>query len=179
MIILRMAVIFVFVSGCVRGEPQPGAAVATMRGSDQVQRSQKELILDAVLDDLANNPDLKSTREFYGTDGEKHLVLIDGPESVNSWPADYQPVLPGWTVTRSPEGREKDLHSTRRLGVRIDQYSVESPAPVKIFNSPIEVTVLNAGGSENGFVIGGCTVFYRPVIVNGKWVVQFEGSFDP
>jgi hypothetical protein len=144
-----------------------------------VRRSDKELILDAVLHDILSNPNLKNTREFYGTPGEKQVALVTNRGYGVPWPADYRPVIAGWTVSRVEEGDKRDADKPRLLGIRIDKYSQDHKERVDLFNAPIAVTVLNAGGHKNGAVIGGCSVNYSPKQVSGKWVVEFEGLLDP
>lgn len=160
--------------------------------SSEIKRSDRELILDAVLHDVLNNPDLKDTREFYGTAGDHRIALVTDRDYGIAWPAGYQPVLPGWTVIRVEWGADPDPNEPRLLGIRINKFSEKNKGQVSeknkeqaklldspLLNSPINVTIFNAGGSKNGDVIGGCIVYYRPKQVGGKWVVQLDALLDP
>jgi len=145
----------------------------------RVQRSDKEQILDAILLDVLNNPVLKDTRDFYGTQRDKHVVLVTSMDYGVPWPVGYQPALRGWSVSRAQEGNFKPDMS-KRLGVRIDKYFNENEKTARIIRHPVAVTILNAGGYRGGIiVVGGCSVYYRPKKVGGKWVVEFEGAMDP
>lgn len=153
----------------------------------EIKRPDKELILDAVLHDVLNNPDLKDTREFYGTAGDRRIALVTDHDYGIPWPAGYQPVLPGWTVIRVEWGADPDPTELRLLGIRIHKFSEKNKEQVseknkeqaKLLDSPIEVAIFNAGGYKNGAVMGGCSVYYRPKQVGGKWIVELAGSFDP
>lgn len=145
----------------------------------EVKRSDKELILDSVLLDILNNPELNDTREFYGTAEDRRIALVTNRDSGFPWPAEYQPILPGWTVSRVEEGAKRNPDQQRLLGVRLDKFAEQEEKKDQLFEAPIEVTILNAGGSKNGAVIGGCSVYFHPKRVGGKWVVKLAASFDP
>ena len=49
----------------------------------------------------------------------------------------------------------------RLLGIRVDKYQDD-----------ITLTLVNAGGSANGEVIGGCTIRYTARHVEKGWVVE-------
>ncbi len=166
-------------SGCTERERDTRAKDRPSEITVEVKRSDKELILDAVLNDILNNPDLKSTREFYGAAEDRRLALVTNRDHGIPWPEGYQPILPGWTVIRLEEGTERDPNEPHLLGVRIDKFSEKNKEQDKLLDSPIEVTILNAGGNKNGAVIGGCSVYYRPKQIDGKWAVQFEILGDP
>jgi hypothetical protein len=125
-------------------------------------------------------PQLKSTREFYGTAEDKAVALVTFPASGVPWPSDYQPVLTGWTVSRVSrvEEAEQVADSPRRLGVMIDGVSEESGGR-GVVGSRIAVNVLNAGGSSNGGAFGICSVVYSAKKVDGNWVVKCEEIWDP
>lgn len=145
----------------------------------EVKRSDKELILDAVLLDILNNPELKDTREFYGTAGDRRTALVTNRDYGIPWPAGYQLILNGWTVIRVEEGAKRTPDRQRLLGVRIAKFAEQDEKRDGLFDAPIEVTILNAGGAKNGAVIGGCSVHYHPKRVGSKWVVELVGSSDP
>lgn len=64
---------------------------------------------------------------------------------------------------------------TGLLGVRIDKYFLKDGKQDELFKAPVSVTVLNAGGGKHGAVIGGCSVYYTPEKVDGKWQIEFRG----
>jgi hypothetical protein len=170
--------IIAMVSGCAGRSPELSAEKQPPGEARQIQRSDKELVLDAVLHDVVNNPKLKRTRGFYGTPGDKQVALVTNHDFGVPWPADYQPTLPGWTVSRVEEGVKQDTDTPRLLGVRIDKYFQEDRKRSSFFSPAIAVTVLNAGGDRDRAVVGGCSVYYNPKQIGGKWVVEFEGLDD-
>src|SRR6266851_909105 len=179
-----MRILFVFVTaavmcGCARVSPNANPGGQTPAETVQVKRSDKELILDAILSHITNDGRLKDTREFYGTPGDKHVALVNNSDYGVPWPAGYQPALPGWTFIQVEEDHKPDRNKSRLLGVRIDKYFDRDKERAELFRSPIAVSILNAGGGKNGGVIGGCSVYYTPKQVDGKWVVECEGWDDP
>jgi hypothetical protein len=176
--IVLVVLIATVLNGCGGGsEASPDDALDS--DASQVERSDQELILDAVLQDLLTNPRLDHTRAFYGTPGDTKIALVTNASYGVPWPLTYWPILPGWTISRVMEGSPRKHEEPRLLGIRIDRFSIDDDKPPDS-RSPVEVTVLNAGGNNNGaIVIGGCHVYYRPKQVGHKWVVRFEGSLDP
>jgi hypothetical protein len=177
---LCIGVIASLIAGCGERSPEAPPVSPPSNTAARNQRSDKEEILDAVLQDLINNPQLKSTREFYGTAEDKAVALVTFPASGVPWPSDYQPVLTGWTVSRVSrvEEAEQVADSPRRLGVMIDGVSEESGGR-GVVGSRIAVNVLNAGGSSNGGAFGSCWVVYSAKKVDGNWVVKCEEISDP
>ncbi|MBI1914254.1 MAG: hypothetical protein HYS12_05890 [Planctomycetes bacterium] len=110
-----------------------------------IRQGSLEFILPALLADVLTNPRLKTTRDFYGTPGDKRFALVNS--DAWTWPKDFRPSVPGHR--QAPVRRA----GNRLLGIRIDQYQGEE-------NYPIKLTLLNAGGDANGAVVGGCTLRY-------------------
>ena len=110
-----------------------------------IRQDSLESRLPALLADVLNNPRLKSTRDFYGTPGDKQFALVNS--EVWTWPKTFRPSVPGYRL--APVRRA----GNRLLGIRIDQYQGGE-------NDTIKVTFVNAGGDANGAVIGGCTLRY-------------------
>ncbi len=108
-----------------------------------------ESLLPRLVADILTNPRLKTTREFYGSPDDKRFALVDGAGW--TWPKNYQPGASGFElVPAEPKGK-------RLLGIRIDQYlddGKEGSRPMFV------VSLLNAGGSANGAVVGGGTLCY-------------------
>lgn len=142
--------------------------------------SDKEQILDAILRDVLTNPELKDSLDFYGTAGDKQLALVSDSGYGVPWPADHKPKISSFHFSRSDETRESDETQPRMLGVRIDKYYNEDSEHSELFWTPIAVSIFNAGGTQNGQVIGGCGVYYTPRRTReGKWIVECEGLRDP
>lgn len=109
---------------------------------------------------------MKESREFYGTAKDKTLALVDG--HTVGWPKDFQPATHGYRIV------QPDSFTPRRvLGMRLDKFDLKQQKP------PIEVSIVNAGGSANGGVIGGCSVYFVPKRVGNRWTVEFNGLIDP
>lgn len=50
---------------------------------------------------------------------------------------------------------------------------------VGLFKAPIEITILNGGGTKDGIIMGGCSVYYVPNREGDHWTVKYSGSLDP
>lgn len=162
-------------SGCAGTSPSEPSDGAPTGGAAGVERSHTELVLDAVLCDVVNNPSLGEDRDFYGTPGAGRVALVTNVGYGVPWPADYKPDLAGWTVSRAEEGLA-DPAAQRLLGVRIDGFDFEDDGQTAAY---IVITVINAGGSGNGAVVGGCSITYRATRTAGKWAVELVMALDP
>jgi hypothetical protein len=130
-------------------------------------------ILQAVVESVLTDPDLKTTRDFYGTPKEGKFALDDGQIP---WPKDLRPMVAGYTqVQRPPECRFGPQN--RLMGVRLDQFGWDGKKAIKEFS--IDVAISNVGGSTNGAVIGGCFANYTAKHAGKKWVAQLNSVFDP
>ena len=139
---------------------------------------QNQAILDAVVRDILVNPAHKSSRDFYGTPENSDLALVSNDNYGVPWPTAYRPDISGYKFSRIAEGRQSGSRRRRLLGLRIDKFNLEQKTG-DIFDYPIEVTILNAGGDPDGVIhIGGCTVYYMPRATNGTWTVEYRGAFD-
>src|SRR5262249_21290360 len=131
-------------------------------------------ILQAVITDVLTNPDLKSTREFYGTAKDKTFALVDHEKL--GWPRKFNPETHGYKLVIVKN--DPFVNSRRVLGIRLDKFDLKQKKAA-LFNAPIEVSLHNAGGSANGAVIGGCLVYYVPKRVGKRWTVECVGMLDP
>jgi hypothetical protein len=131
-------------------------------------------ILQLVVKDVLTNPDLKGTREFYGTAKDKTVALVDNERL--GWPKEFKPDTHGYRLVKVRE--DPFVNGRRVLGVRVDKFDLNDKETAP-FRTPIEVCLFNAGGSANGGVIGGCTVYYVPKRVDKRWTVEYAGCFDP
>ena len=117
-------------------------------------------ILPIVLADILKNPRLQSTRDFFGSPADKRFTLVDS--STWAWPEKSRIDVAGfqWTAAKR--------QGQRLLGIRVDHYE---PA-----THGVTVTLVNAGGSANGAVIGGCTIHYTAHKTDKDWVVELSDS---
>jgi hypothetical protein len=145
------------------------APEATLPLNDEVKE-----VLQGVITDVLTNPDLKSTRDFYGTAKDKTFTLVDNEKK--SWPREFYPETKGYTLVKV--NNDPFANSRRVLGIRLDKFDLKQKK-VDFFNAPIEVCLFNAGGSANGAVIGGCTVYYVPKRIATRWTVEYVRIFDP
>jgi hypothetical protein len=129
-------------------------------------------ILRAVIDHVLTSPELKSQRAFYGTPKDKTFSLVDGDKL--GWPAEFVPRTHGHRLMKA----KPDSFGNRRLGIRLDKFDLKQKE-AKLEDAPIEVCLFNAGGTGNGGVIGGCTVYYLPRRVGKRWTVECQGTIDP
>jgi hypothetical protein len=126
----------------------------------------KEL-LQAIITDVLTNPELKVSRELYGTAKDNTFTLVD--DGKFSWPKELQPNTHGHRLVQVHPDPFDDQR--RVLGVRLDKFDLKEKAATP-FQSPIEICLFNAGGSANGQVIGGCTVRYEPKRIGKRWTVE-------
>jgi hypothetical protein len=118
-------------------------------------------VLPIIVADVLKNPRLKTTREFYGSPDDKHFALVNS--DAWTWPKELQLDAADYQLT--PAKRE----GQRLLGIRFDGHQ----EPGKAIAKPIfTVTLLNAGGSANGAVIGGCTIRYTARQLEKGWAVE-------
>jgi hypothetical protein len=173
-ILLVSAVLALFV-GCQERAIEP--APVDQKASENVVRPDNELVLDAILALVLHDEAFKGEREFYGTLGDKQLALVTYSNYGVPWPANYQPAIEGYSVQRvtDPKG---GADKTRLLGVRIDKFDLDQKES-GFRNSPIEICILNAGGSKNGAVIGGCSVYCTAKRDGVKWVIEVDEIRDP
>jgi hypothetical protein len=78
-----------------------------------------------------------------------------------------------------PAAKSDPFADRRRiLGIRLDKFVLKQEK-ADVFDTPIEICLFNAGGTANGVVIGGCTVYYIPKRDGKKWTVECAGTLDP
>jgi hypothetical protein len=117
-------------------------------------------ITPLLVEDVLKNPRLKTTREFYGTPGDKRFALVDS--AAWNWPKDLKIEAAGFE--RTPAKRA----GQRLLGIRLDGSEPE-----------ILVTLLNAGGSANGAALGGCTLRYRAREMEKGYAIELAEPLEP
>src|SRR5262249_41201635 len=66
----------------------------------------------------------------------------------------------------------------RVLGIRLNKFDLK-PKEVGLFNAPIEVAVLNAGGNANGGGVGARYVVYTPKRIGKSCAGGLDGLLDP
>lgn len=145
-------------------------------------------ILTAVVRDVLFGDENKRAREFYGTNGDKTVILLDGSgldQKPVKWPRGFKPKIEGFTFVIGHEnGVLWSEDHDRRLAIRLDRFYADpigdkdaKKHPVWD-KSPIRISIQNGGGTKNGAVIGGQTTWYSFTLKDQKWVVQHEGSID-
>jgi hypothetical protein len=165
-------------AGCMGDKPNDGFT-STASSTRTSARTDKELILDAILEDLVLAPEYEKTGHGYGTPGDKQFALVSNDSCGVAWPRDYQPSIPGYAVRRFKEGiDERDSNTNRLLGIRIDKFDLNQKEH-GMLDAPIVVTIMNVGGCKNGGILGGCFIYYVPERVGDKWTVACVGSLDP
>jgi hypothetical protein len=107
--------------------------------------------IPALVADVLTNPRLKATRDYCGTPGDKRFALVNS--DAWTWPKEFQPKVKGAELT-APTAK-----GNRLLGIRIDSYD----------SANIRVTLVNAGGDDNGAAPGGCTLRYRARSEKNEW----------
>jgi hypothetical protein len=153
-------------------EEEPPAAPA---GKPLVLDDDGQAILQAVLTDVLTNPALADTREFYGTPADKTVALVDGDKL--AWPRGFPAKLLGYKAV-APVPSDPFNEQRRVLGIRLDKFDLKDPKSGPL-EGPIEICLFNTGGGANGWVIGGCSVYYRPRRDGKRWTVECLGLIDP
>ncbi len=170
--LLVLALIATSVVGCARSERTPAAVPRPTVATFQSARSDRDQILDALVRDVLVSDFLNDIRADYGTPGNKQVALVLNGDYGVPWPDDYQPLLPaGYEVRRVVEGTGVREDQPRLLGIRIDKLDLDQKA-TELYREPIRITLLNAGGTKNGNIAGGCSVYYIPVRKEGGWEVK-------
>lgn len=170
--LLMSALIATSVVGCARSERAPVATPIPTVAISPSARSDRDQILDALVQDVLVSHFLNDIRAGYGTPGDKQIALVSNSHSGVPWPEDYQPLVPaGYEVRRVTEGTGIREDQPHMLGIRIDKLDLDQKA-TELYREPIQITLLNAGGTKNGNVAGGCSVYYVPVRKEGGWEVE-------
>lgn len=138
-------------------------------------RAEAGSLLEQCLQLVLSHPGFKSSREFYGTAGDSTVILRNGPYL--NWPEDFKPNVDGFdfrfqnTYTQATEGN-------RVLGIQLGKLDLSAPIN-KLFDGNISLVMYNAGGSDDGVVIGGCSHFFAVARDGDKFVIHHSGSLDP
>ena len=146
-------------------------------------------VLEQVLKDVLNNPALQDSRDFYGTPGDKRVVLIK--ESAARWPKNWPPEIPGYVFeVRSKTTPMMDFiywnipggvefysycqkHQPRQLAIRLDKCNLE---PWREYHDAIDVCLFNSGGDGGETTrIGAAHVTYTVTRQGGKLIVKYNG----
>jgi hypothetical protein len=93
-----------------------------------------------------------------------------------AWPKEFKPETQGHKLVearRDPFGNQRKV-----LGIRLDKFDLKQKK-VDLLDTPIEICLFNTGGTANGAVIGGCSVYYVPKRVGDRWTVECYGTLDP
>jgi hypothetical protein len=123
-------------------------------------------LLPVVAADILKNPRLKNLRQFYGTPGDQRFALVNSPAW--TWTKEDRPDVAGFQL--APGQRT----GKRLLGIRIDQYQAG-----KNGDYTITASLVNAGGSDNGPVIGGGTIRYSARSTDKGWRVELAEKLEP
>lgn len=144
-------------------------------------------ILTSMIQDILEGDANRSARDFYGTPGDKTVILIDGHELSGEpvkWPPGFVPSVPGYTFLFDHQVYRHHESENRRLAIRLERCVIDTPDKpesekhILLDKSPIRVEIVNGGGSKNGAVMGGHTTFYSFFWKDGRWVAVQEGFFS-
>ena len=125
-----------------------------------IRQTTLDKILRPLVADILKNPRLKATREFYGSADDKRFALVNS--TAFTWPADSQLDVADYQSAKA------ERKGKRLLGIRVDTYEGEGD------KHTLTLTLLNAGGSDNGAVPGGGTVRYTARRVDEGWQVELR-----
>jgi hypothetical protein len=153
-----------------------------------------QAVLEQVLTDVLNNPELQTSRDWYGTPGDRRLVLLI--ESTVPWPGNWRPKIPGYIVEfqteatpvldflywNVPGGVEIVSHiirsKPRQLAISLNKLNLQ---PERAYDDQISLSLFNIGGTggEDAAGAGGCIVLYNVSDRAGKLLAEYAGSFRP
>lgn len=143
-------------------------------------------ILTSMIQDVLEGDANREAREFYGTKGDRTVILLDGSEYGGrpvKWPPGFVPSVAGYTFLHGHQERLHPKMENRRLSIRLDRCVIDTPDKpenekhVLWDKSPIRISIQNGGGFKNGAVMGGRDIWYAFVRKNGRWVAVQEGYF--
>ncbi len=149
------------VTKSVLSDPDKSGSQVSKKDNDY-----KHAVLDQILAFVTKSPELESTREFYGDRLGNRIALVNSQHHGVVWPSDYSPKLPGIEVVFANEGIPVPPLDRQLLGVRIDKLNLKQSDRVEdqigLNLSPIEITLVNAGGSydKDVAIIGGAHVCF-------------------
>lgn len=151
-------------------------------GENPVVDGKASQILSTVVRHVLCDEKNSSARDFYGTKGDTIVILVDGDVR---WSAGFAPKVEGFKfLLEQSQGTRFSDKLDRRLAIRLDHCDLDGPQKAKgelgIFGekSPIQITIMNGGGQQNGAVIGGQSTWYSITKKNGKWGAEFVGLLD-
>ena len=184
-----LAVSSMLIIGCqqpketaVDGRPVGSLADATDRPDASTEDAELRSILDQIVSVILTSPDLKHSREFYGTADDTRCALVSNQHYGMPWPEWYAPEVNGTTFVRADEGTAVEPSNRRLLGIRIDKLELHDRTKVDdlaLFDGPVQITLLNAGGDPEGAIImGGASVYFHIEWKDGKPKLVYTGLLD-
>jgi hypothetical protein len=117
-------------------------------------------LMNQVIADLMLNPAFEEDRNYYGTPGDREIILVRNPTPEEQagffltfpqeeWPAGFPPALRGYTFTFGTNDSRGDRSTNRRLGILL--YNLDFPPSStgrkdSLYEYPIVVGITNMGG---------------------------------
>ncbi len=129
-------------------------------------------VLQQCIHFVLTDPELKDSREFYGTAGRRDVVLV------GDWPAGFKPRVPGLVLRFAVSDTRADAATDRVLGIRLSKLDVRAPSE-GIIDGNVTLTLTNVGGLRNGAVVGGCFVNFVVRREGEQVVAHYSGLLDP
>ena len=174
---------------CSRAIPsKPATPQTSVASSDHpavadqaVHDPDRRAIFDALLEHVLSDSSLQSSREFYGTPGDRKFALVSDKGYGISWPDWYVPSVDNFESVQIGEGSAAEPERPRLLGIRLDKFNLDHKSEhFALIDGQIEVTIFNAGGSGGELPpIGGCSVYFDAKRTANKWAVEYKGALDP
>lgn len=147
-------------------------------------------VLTTMLRHVLSGKENKSARDFYGTKGDKTVILINGSDKGEAakWPPGFVPEIEGFTfVFKEQDNAWGNEKIDRRLEIRLDRFLIDAPIDPEaekeggypyMEKSPIQISIQNGGGVRNGGVIGGQSTWYWLDRKKEEWAVKYAGALD-
>jgi hypothetical protein len=163
-------IIIALLAGC--GAEREAANVKPDRTYQNI-RSDRDVVLNKVIADVLENPQLEDERVQYSSKASRSVGLVDNKTFQLLWPKDFRPSLQGYSFCTVEEGGKRDKNSPALLGIRLDKLDL-TELNIHPFNGNVEVSVLNAGGQKGieNFVLGGTRIYYLAKHTDGGWSVE-------
>lgn len=106
-------------------------------------------IINLVISDALQNPDHQSSRDFYGTPGNRTAIVLT--EGVTPWPGENTATVPGWNINERESLSQPESDAARVLVLRFDKFALDKPANT-LLDGHVSLCLFNGGGNPDGTI---------------------------
>ncbi len=132
-------------------------------------------ILQAVIESVLTDPEIKDFRDFYGVPGDNKFALVSGRHF--DWPKKFRPAIAGMIQEQSTDSNRCPGFRPRLMGIRIDGLDLKAlKAGAKEVD--VGIAVENVGGAFPNGVIGGGRVSFVAHRDGTQWKAKWTQIED-